>query len=187
MSTPPTTTRLSPHGVPPPDMCCLCTLDPITPSSLNYCEYQTYPSLKWSPSLYDSDTIDHLRRTQYKDYVERVRKTDCQAELKRLLSKGPPVYISDPTALPLPPGDTHISRLWFAKKPEVECSAKLEGAKEGEDSVELARRMVGLVRGANARLVDIIDRVQEGRRRRLRLAAHLMRQLEEMAEGGDED
>ena len=41
-------------------------------------------------------------KTQFGAFLERVKKTDCQAELRRLLRDGPPIWLSDPHALPLP-------------------------------------------------------------------------------------
>jgi hypothetical protein len=75
-----------------------------------------------------------LLAEQFHQYVERVKKTDCQAELKRLLAKGPPIYIEDKHALPLDDsiGDTHVVQLWFARDNQ-EVSAKLMGAVEGEE------------------------------------------------------
>ncbi|GAX13328.1 hypothetical protein FisN_17Hh269 [Fistulifera solaris] len=112
-------------------MCCICTMEDITVGDGNYVEYQSFPSLKWKPSLFELEVVQKLLDEQFHQYVERVKKTDCQAELRRLLDKGPPIYISDDTALPLEEGDTHISKLWFASDGQ-ERSAKLDGALEGE-------------------------------------------------------
>jgi hypothetical protein len=143
------------HGTPSEGMCCLCTMEDITVEDGNYgersfvfkchyfahnhstnfailsVEYQSFPSLKWKPSLFELEVVQKLLDEQFHQYVERVKKTDCQAELRRLLDKGPPIYISDDTALPLEEGDTHISKLWFAFDGQ-ERSAKLDGALEGE-------------------------------------------------------
>ena len=99
-------------------------------------EYQSYPSLKWKPCLYERMIVEKLQAEQFHDFVERVKKTDCQAELRRLLSKGPPVYLHDEHALPLEEGDTHVSLLWFASDGQ-ERSAKLHGAVEGEERDKL--------------------------------------------------
>ena len=93
-------------------------------------EYQSYPSLKWKPSLFEMEVVQKLLDEQFHQYVDRVKQTDCQAELRRLLDKGPPIYISDDTALPLEEGDTHVSKLWFASDGQ-ERSAKLKDALEG--------------------------------------------------------
>jgi hypothetical protein len=64
-------------------------------------EYQLYPSLLWYPCRYEQSVVEHLLKTQFPDFIERVKTTDCQAELRRLLQNGPPVYISDKNALPV--------------------------------------------------------------------------------------
>lgn len=124
-------------------------------------EYKTYPSMTWHPCFYERSVVEHLLKTQFGDFLERVKKTDCQAELRRLLRDGPPIWLSDPHALPLPGGanegdddnnddnnddaeqptesqskDTHVCALWYAGD-NVEVSAKLEGAVEGDDRVIL--------------------------------------------------
>ena len=100
-------------------------------------EYQTYPSMQWHPAKYEESVILQLLRDQFPTFVKKVKTTDCQAELRRLLATGPPIYISDKHALPLPDnGDTHICKLWFSSD-DTERSAKLEGALEGEERKKL--------------------------------------------------
>jgi hypothetical protein len=136
------------HGVPPDDWECLVTMEDITAE--NYVEYQCYPSLAWRPAKMEQSVIEELQRTQFHSYIERVKKTDCQAELKRLLASGPPIFIADHLGLPLgdkePPSDnpssdtstpivskdTHVVKLWFASD-NLERSAKLDGAVEGSE------------------------------------------------------
>ncbi|KAJ8602583.1 hypothetical protein CTAYLR_008764 [Chrysophaeum taylorii] len=89
---------------------CLITLEDISES--NYCEYQTAPSMRWHAALASSAAIEHLRITQYKQFLDRIQGTDCAAEMKRLLAQGPPVYVSDRNVLPLPEGETHVCQLW---------------------------------------------------------------------------
>ena len=72
-----------------------------------------------------------MLQSQFEDYIIRIKKTDCQAELKRLLAKGPPVTIADEHGLPLEEGET-VEELWFASRNTTE-SAVLEGAKQGQD------------------------------------------------------
>lgn len=74
--------------------------------------------------------------SQFEQYVDRVKKTDCQAELGRLLKSGPPIYISDKHGFPLDDGDTHVTKLWFARD-EREVPAKLRGAPEGDERQKL--------------------------------------------------
>lgn len=66
--------------------------------------------------------------------MERVKKTDCQAELRRLLAAGPPIYISDKHAMPMDDDDEYICQLWIRQE---ERSAKLDGAPEGEERQKL--------------------------------------------------
>jgi hypothetical protein len=100
-------------------------------------EYQTYPSMLWHPCRYERSVVENLLRTQFHDYVEQVRTTDCQATLRRLLAVGPPIYLHDQHALPLPDGETHICAVWFAGDGGTVRSAKLVGAVEGEERDKL--------------------------------------------------
>lgn len=70
--------------------------------------------------------------TQFHDFVHRVKTTDCQAELRRLLAAGPPIYLSDQHGFPLEAGDTHVVKLWYAAS-NTERSAQLDGAVVGEE------------------------------------------------------
>ncbi|VEU34438.1 unnamed protein product [Pseudo-nitzschia multistriata] len=143
------------HGKPTEGMCCLCTMEDITEENGNYVEYQTYPSLTWHPCGYERSTVEHLLKTQFGAYLERVKTTNCQAELRRLLRDGPPVWLTDPHALKLPGAgedketttiteattttpatDTHVCSLWYAGDNTV-VSAKLNGAVEGGDRENL--------------------------------------------------
>eukprot|EP00965_Chrysotila_dentata_P132066 4365765-Pleurochrysis_carterae.AAC.2 len=62
-------------------------------------------------------------------YVLAAAAPAVQADLKRRLGKGPPIWLEDKHALPLPEGDTHVVRVWFASNGK-EYSAKLRGALE---------------------------------------------------------
>ena len=98
----------------------------------NYVEYQTSPSMKWAPALFCAEVIEHALANQYKSYMERMQKSDCKAEIKRLLEAGPPVWVADKHGMPLPEGETHVCRLWFMKD-NREVSAMLEGAVDGAE------------------------------------------------------
>eukprot|EP00526_Cylindrotheca_closterium_P020059 CAMPEP_0113658480 /NCGR_PEP_ID=MMETSP0017_2-20120614/31742_1 /TAXON_ID=2856 /ORGANISM="Cylindrotheca closterium" /LENGTH=130 /DNA_ID=CAMNT_0000572757 /DNA_START=74 /DNA_END=466 /DNA_ORIENTATION=+ /assembly_acc=CAM_ASM_000147 len=102
----------------------------------NYVEYQTYPSLEWHPCQYEQSVVDQLLKSKFDEYVGKVKTTDCQAELRRLLASGPPIYISDKHAMPLPDGDTHIVKLWYSSDSQ-ERPAVLEGALQGQDRKKL--------------------------------------------------
>ena len=93
--------------------------------------------MKWYPAKYEQSVVVRLLDEQFHTFVNKVKTTDCQAELRRLLGEGPPVYISDKHAMPLPDnGDTHICSLWFASDNQ-ERSAKLDGAVDGEERQKL--------------------------------------------------
>jgi len=119
------------HGKPEDGMECLATMEDITEEDGNYCEYQSVPSKRWQACKFSAETVRNLLKRQFNDYVTAVRKADCEADLKRRLGKGPPIWLEDKHALPLPEDDTHVERVWFASD-NTEYSAKLCGALEGE-------------------------------------------------------
>ena len=117
------------HGKPKPDMECLATMDDITEEDGNYCEYQTAPSGRWHPALYSASVVRRFILNQFSEYLSGVRKADCEADLKRRLAKGPPIWVEDKHGLPIPEDDTHICRIWLAEDGH-EYSAKLAGCVE---------------------------------------------------------
>ena len=117
------------HGKPPPDFECMATMEDITEEDGNFCEYQTAPSGRWHPALFSADVVRRLVFNQFSEYMAGVRKADCAADLKRRIGKGPPIWVEDKHALPVPEDDTHICRIWMASD-GVEYSAKLVGCKE---------------------------------------------------------
>ncbi|RLN96645.1 hypothetical protein BBJ28_00011370 [Nothophytophthora sp. Chile5] len=123
---------MSEHGKPTEGLECLATMDDITEEEGNYCEYQTFPSGKWQPALFAADVVQQLIDTQFHTYMKKVQQPDCKAELRRLVTKGPPIWVEDKHALALPEGDSHVVQVWYAKD-EQEKSAKLDGALEGEE------------------------------------------------------
>eukprot|EP00558_Chaetoceros_sp_UNC1202_P012001 CAMPEP_0197251346 /NCGR_PEP_ID=MMETSP1429-20130617/56829_1 /TAXON_ID=49237 /ORGANISM="Chaetoceros sp., Strain UNC1202" /LENGTH=130 /DNA_ID=CAMNT_0042713397 /DNA_START=133 /DNA_END=525 /DNA_ORIENTATION=+ len=111
-------------------------MEDITEEDGNYVEYQCSPSMNWKPAQFELCVVQQLLDGQFEQYIDRVKKTDCQAELRRLLEKGPPVYISDKHGFPLEDDEEHVIKLWFASSGD-EVSAKLKGAKEGEERDKL--------------------------------------------------
>ena len=81
------------HGKPEEGASCLCTWDDIDEET--YCEYQTAPSMLWYPAKYSAEVVQELIDTQFKNYVDNVQKSDCARELRRLLTAGPPIWVSD--------------------------------------------------------------------------------------------
>nr|CCA14831.1 conserved hypothetical protein [Albugo laibachii Nc14] len=129
-------TNFTKHGLPYEGMECLATMEEITVEQGNFCEYQTYPSGLWHPSLFSASIVQHLQQTQFEQYIQAVQKSDCKAELRRLLKKGPPVWIEDQHALNIPENDSHVCKLWFAETGK-EVSALLHGAVQGEERTKL--------------------------------------------------
>jgi hypothetical protein len=64
---------------------------------------------------------------QFQRYLDDVEKAarDCAAAVRRLVNKGPPMYINDAHGLPLPEGDLHVDLLWFSDD-DTEVSAFLK-------------------------------------------------------------
>ena len=122
------------HGKPPADWECAATFEDITEEEGNYVEFQSAPSGTWHPAKFSKATLLHLQATLFDKYMKDVEKAskDCAAAVRRLVSKGPPLYVSDPVALKLPEGDTHVAKLWFMDE-DREVSAKLVGAPEGAE------------------------------------------------------
>ena len=117
------------HGKPEEGLECMGTMEDITEEDGNFCEYQTTPSMQWHPSRYGVDIVRRLITSQFSEYLAGVRKADCEADLKRRIANGPPVWLEDKHALPIPEGDTHICRVWMAEDGK-EYSAKLSGCVE---------------------------------------------------------
>ncbi|DBA04200.1 TPA: hypothetical protein N0F65_004308 [Lagenidium giganteum] len=124
------------HGKPAEGLECMATMDDITEEAGNYCEYQTVPSGRWYPALFAAEVVQQLLDTQFHSYMKAVQQADCKAELRRLVEKGPPVWLEDKHALPVPEGDTRINKVWFARD-NVEKSAKVADAIEGDARLAL--------------------------------------------------
>lgn len=120
--------------VPPENWECKATMEEITEKDGNFVEYMTVPSNTWHPCGFSKTTVQYLQSTGFNKYIQDVEKAskDCAAAVKRLITKGPPLYLSDDIAMPVPEGDTHVELLWFADD-DKEVSAKLTGALEGKE------------------------------------------------------
>jgi hypothetical protein len=119
------------HGKPTDGMMCMVSYEDITEEEKNYVEFQSAPSMKWKACQFEKDTVQQLLDTQFSSYMNRVKKTDCQAELRRLLEAGPPVWLSDANGFPMDEGETHVENLWYAED-NKERSARLKVSEEGE-------------------------------------------------------
>ena len=70
--------------------------------------------------------------------VDKASK-DCAAAVRRIVTKGPPQYLSDcnhPDAMPLPDGDTHVAEFWFMNGDKT-VSGRLPDAPEGKARQDL--------------------------------------------------
>ena len=107
-------------------MCCMSDLD-----ETNYCEQQAEQGGKWLPSGFCQICVTHLLKTQWPNYTKALAAVTCKAEQNRLLKRGPPINVSDKTAMPCP-DDVEVHALWFMSGNEYR-SAKLEGSLVGEE------------------------------------------------------
>ena len=123
------------HGPVPDNLECLVTMEDI--DETNYVEYQSAPSGIWKAALMEQGVVEQLLKTQFHNYISKVKASDCQAELRRLLTAGPPIYVSDKHGLPLAKeDDTHVSALWYAST-NTTVSAQLDGAVTGQARTDL--------------------------------------------------
>lgn len=114
------------HKKPPKDTECLAYMIDI--DETNYCEYQTNTG-KWLPSLYCDEVIDHLIDSLFEKYKDDCNKCTCKKQMRRMIQKGPPMYLYDDHALPVEDGE-YITNVWFSYTNSTK-SAKLKGALEG--------------------------------------------------------
>lgn len=122
----------------PEDLTCLATWEDISIEAGNYCEYRTMPSRTWHSSKYSSTVVQKLLETSFETYLKKVEDAtkDCAASVRRLIGNGPPIYISDKAALPLPEGDTYIDMIWFSEE-NIRVPATLKGALIGDERQKL--------------------------------------------------
>ena len=74
-------------------------------SSDNYVEYRAKADGEWKPSgILRGTCVKMLLKSQWKTYTDGLAKSTCKAEQRRMLDKGPPINISDKSALPCPDG-----------------------------------------------------------------------------------
>jgi hypothetical protein len=106
----------STHGAPTEGMVCLASGVAITSESHNYVEYQTAPSMQWAASQWCEAAVQDLIETQFEIYLGGLTITAENAqELSAAMVSGLRVWLCDPTAFPLPMGDTHVYKVWYAR------------------------------------------------------------------------
>ena len=123
----------SAHGTPTAGSSCMCCWEDLTGE--NYIEYKSSIDSPWLPSGFCRDCINTLIQHQFDTYKKSLAETKCKAEQRRLLQQGPPINISDKTALVCPDGG-EVYLLWQMID-GTERSAKLDGSLVGEVSYVL--------------------------------------------------
>mmetsp|Transcript_3314 Transcript_3314/g.4663 ORF Transcript_3314/g.4663 Transcript_3314/m.4663 type:complete len:165 (+) Transcript_3314:40-534(+) len=116
------------HSEPVDGAECMCCYDDITAE--NYIEYKASNDGEWLAASFCQTCIEQLLSNQYHIWVNKLETSNCKAEQRRMLSTGPPINISDKTALPCP-DDGEVYMLWYSSD-KAEHSAKLDGSLEGE-------------------------------------------------------
>jgi hypothetical protein len=77
-----------------------------------YLEYRVSPTSPWIPSKFCSICLQMLLDTKFEAYMTGVATSTCEAELRRYVEKGPPIYIEDVTGFPVQPGLSAFRLLW---------------------------------------------------------------------------
>ena len=78
-------------------------------SADNYVEYRVGPDAPWLPAKFCETCLQTLLDTKFEAYISGVASSTCEAELRRYMAKGPPVYVEDPTGLPVQEGENGCS------------------------------------------------------------------------------
>ena len=92
----------------------------------------------WFDANFCSTCILYMRDTQYSNYIEKVRTTDCKSELTRLLEQGPPIWLFDSKMFPEVSESEHVSELQYDG---TVVSAKLIGAMEGDERTKVLEEL----------------------------------------------
>lgn len=112
-------------------------------------QYRKNNSDTWFNTNVCSNCVLYMKDTQFSNYVEKVKMTDCKKELKQLLDKGPPIWTSDPNIFDqvnYEPDQIELEGQGQQEQQEhvvelkyngVIMSAKLTGALEGNERLEL--------------------------------------------------
>lgn len=75
---------------------CISCLDSI--QETNY--YRTSDDSEWIITPYCTECISWMIENQWDDYVETIKKETCKKTLRRMLEKGPPLYVKEPITMP---------------------------------------------------------------------------------------
>jgi hypothetical protein len=50
-------------------------MEDITEEDKNYVEYQTFPSLKWHPAMYEQSVVDQLMQSMFHTFVDKGKRS----------------------------------------------------------------------------------------------------------------
>ena len=73
---------------------CLVCYEDLTAE--NYVEYRVAPDAPWLAAKFCEECLQTLIDTKFEAYMSGVAKSTCEAELRRYMARGPPVYVEDP-------------------------------------------------------------------------------------------
>lgn len=116
---------------PPDDLECAAYLIDI--DAQLYAEFQTSDGL-WHPSPYCSEVVEKLLETGFNKYLTAIDQATCKSHLSRLIAKGPPLFLEDPTFEVNE--NLHITHVWFMKDNRT-IEAKYTNAVEGEEREQM--------------------------------------------------
>eukprot|EP00475_Leptophrys_vorax_P006054 TRINITY_DN1368_c0_g1_i1.p1 TRINITY_DN1368_c0_g1~~TRINITY_DN1368_c0_g1_i1.p1 ORF type:complete len:163 (+),score=52.74 TRINITY_DN1368_c0_g1_i1:55-543(+) len=118
------------HGAPTGEcLICCCDMD-----ETNYAEFKGAGTDFWKASPYCSPCIEgYFKAKQWEKYLETLEKAqvDCAAALRRVLAKGPPLYVHDKAFASDVNPDGVVDSFWYVDVGVV--SSKIVGALEGDE------------------------------------------------------
>ena len=148
----------STHGVPVGKLICQATGVAIDEG--NYVEYQTAPSMGWGGAGWCEAAVQELIETQFEVYLGGLSITaENAAELTAAMVSGLRVWLCDPKGLPLPMGDTHVCRVWYASDGKERSGRLLQTGPRATRMRRLAEGLDSDSDGEGAE--DMIEREEE--------------------------
>eukprot|EP01053_Blabericola_migrator_P012252 Blabericola_migrator_1__12251@NODE_763_length_6617_cov_151_900153_g476_i2_p4_GENE_NODE_763_length_6617_cov_151_900153_g476_i2NODE_763_length_6617_cov_151_900153_g476_i2_p4_ORF_typecomplete_len130_score27_52NAD2/PF18782_1/0_011FGase/PF05013_12/0_014zfC3HC4/PF00097_25/0_15zfRING_2/PF13639_6/0_067zfRING_5/PF14634_6/0_35VPS28/PF03997_12/0_23_NODE_763_length_6617_cov_151_900153_g476_i227183107 len=115
--------------------CKICMEDLDASNELEFTtDTQVTDSTLWHPCLFCLDCVQTLINTQYHKFRKDIVDLDCERAIKRLVKRGPPVYIHDVHGFP-EAGEEEVPHMRL-KATKAMISGKLDGAKEGEERLQ---------------------------------------------------
>lgn len=101
----------------------------------NYCELITNTGRE-IPSPYCDEAIKYMLSKNFHTYIDNIDKCTCKSQLRRLLEKGPPMWLNDKGVEELLEEDEYVEKIWYSSDDTIR-SARLDGAPESEEEQKL--------------------------------------------------